>query len=106
MSQENKYSPGPWKHRLGDFAKFEDSDGNLVLWVFQQMPATPAADRRTQANRRLLGNAPETFEALLHVTDELDSLISSINDLAGSAPYDAEEALAKAKAVIAKVEGT
>ena len=98
---EVEHTPPPWKHRIWDWGTFEDANGKPILKVYQRMPATPAADLETMANRRLVEAAPELLKEL----EEAVKVIRVFHGRGGWEEYQSSPEMQRINAALAKARG-
>ena len=101
-----KHTPGPWKTFQTDIAIGVESDRSDVAWIYHPTHGllyTARSVEEDRANARLIAASPDLLESLRTTTKMLQEWIDN------QPPYDDalrdREALAKAKAAIAKATG-
>ncbi len=64
MSTQNKFTPGPWKVRMGINEAFIDAPHIICLAVVNSLDETRKEVANCKANARLIAAAPELLAAL------------------------------------------
>lgn len=112
--QKHRYTPGPWE--VNPFVArvdcIEPSKLGGLLPVCQMLhPTDERSEYQTEANARLIAAAPELLEALVAAERRLVDLYRAIaprandRETVGSRFADSDEAVKRARDVIAKALG-
>jgi hypothetical protein len=102
---DTKFTPGPWMWRQSTDMSFGDDKKTWCLapgiLIADMTDGTPGGDKRDRANAHLIAAAPDLYEALSSVGDNLlsgdDSAHGGYVDLDGAAVQKIMDALAKAR---------
>lgn len=94
------HTPGPWE-AVGSEVRTKRTDVDLRGWGIATLQFSSEPDRR-EANARLIAAAPEMFEALLDVLDDLERRYDGAPDSSTKWMIRPIQAI---EAVIAKAEG-
>lgn len=93
----SKHTPGPWMadngETYGNIWRIQSPIGSNVKIVAEMVCASAEAE----ANARLIAAAPEMYEAL--------QMFLAYNDQGGPLHFDTDAMWAKARSVVAKIEG-
>jgi hypothetical protein len=105
----SKHTPGPWNYDSGYIDTHAvDDDGSRDYIILAEMHSTFGPDNygvdqwmlppeEYEANARLIAAAPEMYEAL--------QMFLAYNDQGGPISFDTDAMWAKARSVLAKIEG-